>query len=348
MDKTPVPIPDTLLRRHSDFWRLGDGDSPLFRVGRYVPLERGGLSAGAVEVFSIDRPVVPEKLASILDDISLPDSVVEGDLVVGVSLPGMCWSEGYAGCRVVMGEGGAWADRKPDATGDVEQDMQRFLDSAFVSGTNPWLEAFSSCTARLVESVEGRCPVVQPLLRGPLDVMASAIGHGEMVTAFIDYPDLANSVLERSTDLFIDIARTHFEIAPPFAGGSVMFGMVNEHPTVRTQLDNSVLVSPEMFREQMAAQYRRIYEAFPASIMHVHSGGLHIIDELLSDERLTAIQVTRDFPGGPSVEELRPSFVHIQKHKPLVITGAMSRNELDMLLMHLSPSRLCLDVRVTD
>jgi hypothetical protein len=109
-----------------------------------------------------------------------------------------------------------------------------------------------------------------------------------------------------------------------------------------------VLLSPDLYRTQIAPQYRRIFEAFRASIIHVHSGSLHIVDELLSEPRLTAIQVSRDWPAGPQIDELIPIFQKILTVKPLVITGPVSRRDLDSLKDRLSSRGLCLDVLITD
>ena len=348
MDNVTIHLPGSLLQRHAAFWQRGEADSPLLRERTYVRLRRGGLSAGAIGDFEDNRPIYPEEIKDSLSETILPDAVIAGDLIAGLDLPGMCWTEGFTGCRISMGEGGAWADRLDTLTTYIDADMRSFLESTRQIQTHPWLEALTACTTNLVRKSAGRFPVVQPLLRGPLDMMASALGHSEMVTAFIDNPDLAGRFLGRCTDMFLRVASTHFDIAPPFADGSVMFGILNKCKTVRTQLDNAVLLSPDLYRTQIAPQYRRIFEAFPNSIIHVHSGSLHIVDELLSEPHLTAIQVSRDWPAGPQIDELIPIFQKILTAKPLVITGPVSRRDLDSLKTRLSPRGLCLDVLITD
>jgi hypothetical protein len=83
--------------------------------------------------------------------------------------------------------------------------------------------------------------------------------------------------------------------------------------------------------------------------MHTHACFVQIVaDALLGLKDLRAIQVSLDYPAGPSVESLLPTFEKINREKPLIITGGLTEEELNLLIERLSPRGLCLQVDIHD
>ncbi len=341
------PISDDLLARHTAFRDMAEVDRPLTRIRPHSPLQSGGnyseamlrlREKGPSSGGTIDPSMFTGEILSALE----PESPVDGDLIRGVELPGLCWSEGFLGCGISVSEGGAWADRFLSWPGGIDS----FLDSESTGGRRPWLEAFGNGIRAAADRYRDRFPVLQPLMRGPIDMMASAIGHSNMATAFLENPESAGKLLDVCTSLFIEMAKAYIDSVPAFCSGYVVFGIWSPQPAVRTQLDNAVLLSPELYRDHFFPRDRRIFERFDCTAIHTHSGCLHIAPILSSEPALNAIQVALDVPAGPSVEQLVPVFQEIQKTHPLIIAGPVRGNELEMLRRELNPAGLCLDLQL--
>ncbi|MBM3276500.1 MAG: hypothetical protein FJY95_00245 [Candidatus Handelsmanbacteria bacterium] len=67
---------------------------------------------------------------------------------------------------------------------------------------------------------------------------------------------------------------------------------------------------------------------------------------LLAVRGLRAVQVSLDLPAGPGVGALLPTFQLLNDQLPLILTGALDRTELDLLLAKLKPAGLCLQVSI--
>jgi hypothetical protein len=99
-----------------------------------------------------------------------------------------------------------------------------------------------------------------------------------------------------------------------------------------------------MYREFLLPCDRRIAENFEHSMIHLHSAALHVVDDLLDVDPLTAIQVAFD-PSGPSLEQLMPVFAKIMERKPLLILGVMgdlAPGDIDRIAGSLPAAGLCL------
>jgi hypothetical protein len=200
----------------------------------------------------------------------------------------------------------------------------------------------------LSERVGGRIPVVQTLMRGPLDMMAAAVGHETMVDLCVGHPKLATEFLLGCADLFIAMARAHLRLRPTYRDGDVSYGIWSSLPVIRTQLDNAVLLSPSLYRQVVLPADLVIFRAFERTIMHVHSGCLHILEELLQVPELTAIQVSIDHPGGPLASEILDSLLRAKERKPLIVTGPAADREADQLRTALGAAGVALDLQVLE
>jgi hypothetical protein len=100
--------------------------------------------------------------------------------------------------------GGVWADAFLIGLDDIRDRVARQSQDT----QNPWIEKFRRGTSLLAQRASDRYPVIQTLLRGPIDMMASAVGHQQMSTAFFDFPSEAAALLDLCTDLFICTTNT--------------------------------------------------------------------------------------------------------------------------------------------
>jgi hypothetical protein len=328
-----------LCTRHAAFWN-GEGEAPLRQVTAHTPLR--SLSAMPLA----DGSQLAEGqvlLPGLIDPVRFynthvkPKELINGDFITSVGPPHLCWTEAIMGCPIHVATGGPWA--KPFI--DDVQDVNR------VTGDVAWLEKLDAFVDFLSARVDGQCPIVQPLMRGPLDMMASALGHEAMCLALITEPKASEAFLDRCADLFIEIANRRLAHTPVFQGGYLSsYGIWAPGPVVRTQVDNGTMLSPKVYRERARSADQKVIEAFDYSLIHMHSGCLHLSDVLLEIDALKVIQVSIDYPGGPLAAEVMPIIERIMQKKPVIVTGPVSEAELGMLEALKPAGRMCFQVQL--
>jgi hypothetical protein len=327
-----------LLSRHQDFWRR-QGEAPLMSVTAHRPLEeRGGIPLADGSISTDGLWVTPELLdpARFHDQDSITD-VVRGDFLAGQGPPAMCWTEAAFGCPVRIVTGGPWA----------ESFVDDWHEERTFEPEQSWIDKLGSFVEYLVQRSDGRYPIIQPLFRGPVDMMFAGLGHEEACMAVKTEPAAADRILASCAELFIDIAQERLAATPRFAGGYLSsFGIWAPGTVVRTQVDNASMLSPATYRERVLPFDRRVFEAFDTTLIHLHSCCLHIIDDLIQEEALDCIQVSIDYPGGPLASEVLPQLQRILEHKPLIVTGPVYQAELDALRRLQPAGGLCLQVQV--
>jgi len=335
---------EELIERHTKFWRM-ENEEPLMRVGHHTPLRKGsGVALGGGAIAEEGHVILPEKIDvdAYVERHTVPSTPINGDFIVGLGPPGFCWTEAMAGCTIRSISGSVWSEPPCFDWDRIEE--RRLPDN------NPWLEKLRAFTRALVARADERCPVVQPLLRGPVDIVAAMLGDQETTLAFYDHPDEMATLLDICTDIFLRAASARLDLTPEFHGGYLSsYGIWAPGKTVRTQTDNAVLLSPNLYKERLLPYERRIMEAFEYSLIHLHSGVVHIVaDALVEVEGLNAIQVSADYPGGPLFPEILPILSKIQEAKPLILTGPVTKSELDVLIDALSPRGLCIEVSLIE
>jgi len=323
-----------VIERHKAFWEMEEVEKPLMRLGRYNPPQKSSPPEEAVYI-------TPDEIDAQRYVGSGPSSAVSGDFMHGAGPPGFCWTEAIMGCRILISVGSVWSESFLDDWKDLE-DIRPSSD-------NPWLAKLLEITRLLTEKAEGRYLIVQPLLRGPIDMAAAVLGDEQTCFAVYDSPTKFRQLLEICTDTFIEVAKARLSLSPPFYDGYLSgYSIWAPGTVVRTQADNSALLSPSMYKEFLLPCDQRIFDNFDYPLIHLHSGGLHIVDVLLEAEKLKAIQVSLDYPAGLSATESMPILKRINEQKPLIITGPVTQKELEQLLEKLSPKGLCMLLSVRD
>jgi hypothetical protein len=179
--------------------------------------------------------------------------------------------------------------------------------------------------------------------------MAAALGHEAMCTAILEAPEWADAFLEACDRIFLSAAERRLSRTPAFEGGYLSgYGIWAPGSVVRTQVDNATLLSPKVYRDRVLPHDRRVIEAFAFPLIHLHSICLHIVEDLLQVRALKAIQVSIDYPGGPLAAEVMPIFGRILEEKPLIVTGPVTRPELESLRALRPAGRLCLQVQLVE
>jgi len=333
-----------LLQRHRAFWAMEEVETPLLSVGRYSPLEdrRPFQLANGSPVQEGNR-LLPELVDAqrLVEHTGKPSITVNGDFIRGSAPYDLCWTEAVAGCPIVWWTGQVWTESFWDNLDNVEQ--------LCVTPDNLWLKKLLEITHLLVEQAKQRYPVCQPLLRGPIDLASAVLGDEQICWSVMDKPERFKQLLEVCTDIFVDVAKFCEAISPSFKGGYCIYGIWAPGTVVRMQGDNAVLLSPRLYQDFLVPCDECICDQFDYPLIHTHSGFIEMIaDALLGNRKLRAIQVSLDYPAGPSITDLLPTLQKINAGKSLIITGGLMKDELNLLLETLSPRGLCLQVGIHD
>ncbi len=210
-----------------------------------------------------------------------------------------------------------------------------------------WYELLLHMTEVLVARSGGRHAVVAPTMRGPSDLAEALFGAELMCFSIYDHPDELRHFLDEATDLFIEILHALLARFAPVAGGYVSpFGIWAPGTVVRTQCDASAFLSAQHYAEWFLPYDARISESVDYAIIHLHSCSLHTVDALLEVERPQAIQVTLETGTSvPSLEAMVPVFRRILAHKPLLVEGPLTHDEVAWLLDVLPAEGLAITAR---
>ena len=122
-------------------------------------------------------------------------------------------------------------------------------------------------------------------------------------------------------------------------------------PNAVTQCDLAVSISPRTYAQYLVPCDERICANLAYPIIHLHSVGLHVLEQVLSVNGFAVIQVVVDpGPKDPTVRELLPAFQRVQAAgKPLIIhCTTITQAELDSLLTALSPRGLCIRTGIAE
>ena len=326
----------TLLERHRGFWHRTATDRPLMRVRPWVGWRP---YAAFVRRDGTDLPDGSEIRPGVLDLVATaeryrPGELVDADFVGGWGPFDCCWTEALLGCRIVRSGASVWTEPFIEDWGQV--------DALSPDTSEAWLGEFLAANRALVAEAKGAYPICQPLMRGPLDMIEAAVPTDLLYAGFYDHPEQVRKLLRHCTDLFITAAQRRLAETPAFHGGYMgryEWGLWAPGPTVQFQADAMRNLSPEMYRDFMFEVDQRIAGAFEYAIIHTHSGSGHIIPVLAEEPELQAIEVTLDpAPYAPPPLELLPQFKLVQERgKSLLISGPMTRSELETLRESLSP-----------
>jgi hypothetical protein len=335
-----------LLERHRAFWIKDDVDKPLLRItknnsiyGQPVAPMEFPLADGTMakeEVFYLEPEMLnPSRLYPEPESASdYPKT--HGDLfAVQIPYARVPWMEAILGCPIRVSRQ-AHSMRSEHILGLDWYDKMESIEL-----NKKWISKLFEFMDFLSVNSKGNYLVANTLMRGPSDMVEALIGGDNLCAGIYEHPDEVHDLMETCTDLFTQMAKEQLVRTTPFEGGYCnYFGIWAPGTSIRTQDDASALVSSKHYKEYMLWYQERMASQFQYSTIHLHSGSLHTVDEVLKSN-ITAVQVSLDpVPYGPTVPELIPIFVRMQKKKPILIEGPMLESEFEQLLRALSPSGL--------
>ncbi len=331
---------DEIVQRHRLFWQRGQTDRPiaacwigsrlpdeLYTAARAIPVGRVMPTDIHVDRFLADYDRLQEIHQSVDDDA----------FWIASPFFGIPWMEAILGCPVHYSGETFWADPIwPEWPEDIRLPLPE---------GGAWLEKLLEFTRALVERAAGQYGVATTLMRGPSDLAAAVRGHEAMIYDLYDNQQELHRLLEVATSIWIDVARAQLEAIPPLAGGYVsnFYRAWAPDRIIFTQEDASASYSPSLFRQFLLPRDRRITDAFPYSIMHVHSLTVWPIRQWLEVDSLSCLEINYD-NNGPRLPELLPLLRAIQERKPLIIRGELTAEEIGWIKQELSPNGLLLNV----
>jgi hypothetical protein len=295
-----------------------------------------------------------ERFLQDIENLLAMNEKIGGDLfwpvVPYVYIP---WMEAIIGCPIYSSENTFYAKPCIDSWDD-------FHDEFDFTG-NRWLQKLIELQKALVEKVGDIYPISSSShLRGPVDMMAAALGQTRLPLECYDNPDKIQKMCSTYGRVFIDIAHMQNEITrnSRFGGYTVNgYGVWTPHVCQYVQDDAMAFLSPEIYRRFVLLSHAEVARNFPSIFYHLHPASLFIHDELLRIENLAILEINREPEAiGPSIKELIPAFKRTKEYnKCLLINftqGAVGmelfEEEVALICKELSPQGLCIYVMADD
>ncbi len=347
-----------LFRRNEAFVRGQATDRPLvgihvwerqfrrmYRETNRTIAENGEVRPGDIHVDLFLKDI--ERLLAVNERIG-------GDLfwpvVPYVYIP---WMEAIVGCPIHAIENTFYAS-------PCVESWDRFSPRVGLEG-NPWLEKLLELHRALLRELGDTYPVSSSShLRGPVDMMAAALGQTRLPLEYYDNPDRVRTMGAAYSTVFVEVATVQNRLAAEgrFGGFTVNgYGVWTPRVCQYLQDDGMAFLSPGIYRDFIVGEHRRIAGSFDSVFYHVHPVSLFILDELLTFGNLSILEINREPEAiGPSIRELLPAFRRTQASgKALLVNftqGAVGmkrfEEEVALLCDELPFRGLCLYVMADD
>ncbi len=237
---------------------------------------------------------------------------------------GIPWMEAILGCEVYA-NGESFSTRSCLRSLDGIESIRIDLD-------NPWLQKYLEFTRRLVDLGKGRFTVGMPIMRGPSDIVGAILGQTEMVFALADEPERMKTFFLKVAEAFLTVIREQKKQIPPFHGGTCLgfYHVFCPGSSIWFQDDLSAIMSPKMYGSFLDEPARSICRDHEYTAVHLHPASFFILDQLLANEGLRAIEVNKD-SGGPDVGQMLPFLKRIAEKKNLILWGDYSIADLELI-----------------
>lgn len=328
----PTPRPDIAARLdlHRAYWERRDMKHPLaaFRITPDFFLSRNYKAAHHLlepgAIITADMLRVDDFLPDYERMYHESERIGQDAFFTAEPYVSMPWLEAMLGCTVVAGDSSFISEpwiKDPEQIKEVK-----------LRPDNPWLLKYLEFTKKLVALSDGRFPVGQPIMRGPADVVGALVGQAEMVLAMMDEPEIMKDFFMKAGAAQAEVVRRQKELLPPFHGGDALgfYHVWTPGPCVWYQEDLSTIMSPDMYDEFLRDAERAICQGYDYTAVHLHPASFFILDQLLENDFLKAIQVNKDV-GGPTVPEMLPQIKKIVERKNFIFWGDLTVDDIHVL-----------------
>jgi hypothetical protein len=260
---------------------------------------------------------------------SQANELVQSGVWTAEPYTGIPWMEAFWGCEIVAnGESFVAQPLVKEA---------RELEKLNFSADNPWAAKYFEFVKKLNDLSGGRFPVGAPILRGEGDTAGALMGQTEFIYALYEEPEIIKKTLAKVVDSFLYIYGETHRLNVPFCGGSSMglYHVWVPGESLWFQDDISALLSPALYREFFLENERRFCGRYKYTMMHLHPSSFHLLDDILSNENLRAVEINKD-ADGPSVRQMLDQYRKVlEKKRCLVIWGELSEEDIQCVLDNL-------------
>ncbi|MFA6508589.1 MAG: hypothetical protein WCT14_20995 [Treponemataceae bacterium] len=326
---------DEKLVRYREFWDLKPVKKPFvgFDVGGWFPFQRYADLRTIEEKGYIDpeclnaKRCLPDYAAYMARCLEIEDDFIKGVCPIS-AIP---WMEGILGCRLQRSGQTVWAEERK-ASWDELVNLTALPD-------HPWFKKYIEFVRVLTENAAGAYPVGVPILRGSADVMGAIRGHTESIMDLLECPAEAKALAESAADALIQVTKEHHKATKPFHGGYFIeqYSMWAPGPLARLQEDATAVYSPTLYREIVQESDRKVAQAFPYSLIHLHSSSLFLLDDFLAIKEIGVFQINRDV-GEMGMTELLPYLKRIQAAgRRIFLRGPLNAEDFGLIAKNLSP-----------
>ncbi len=346
-EPSPAYNLDARLELHREYWDRRPQQHPVaaFRVAPDFFFSRHFKAAAHLLVpgkeIQPDMLVVDDFLADYEEMFQTSVQLGQDAFWTAEPFTGIPWMEAIMGCKVI-GETASFVS-KP------WMDSLDQLDQVRLDMENPWLQKYLEFTEKLATLSDGRFPVGMPIMRGPSDSVGAIMGQTEMVMAMADEPELMQQFFRKIAQYYVEVIRMQKALSPEFHSGQSMgfYHVFCPGSCTWYQEDLSALMSPTLYHEFLVEPEAIICQGYQHTAIHLHPASFFILDELMKNDWLTAIEVNKDV-GGPSVAEMIPHLAKVAEQKNLILWGDFTIEELDILRDGLPSRGLFLHVIAPD
>jgi len=312
-----------VLKRHKEFWKNNAGTR--LRCGQrfdQFPL-RGKLRREDIKGIFGPQDLETATLVADYQRCFQSRSVLNGDCLEHVIFaPVIPWMEAIIGCPIYsLGTTGSMQAKPINI--EISEISRHFTLTHDSLETNLWFQALCKGTKALAETLGGKFPMGNVIMRGPGDMLGAALGYEQfaIMTMRPAYKHLLHGLLDLCADLWIKVAETQLSLFQPFYGGYCnYFGPWAPGRTIQLQEDMASLMSPTTYKEFLFPYHIKILKAFEFSTFHMHSAYLKIYAwrDLCAEIDTMCFEVSVD-PSGPAMEDVLNTLLKINSTCPVIV-----------------------------
>ncbi|MDR0718916.1 MAG: hypothetical protein LBF78_04710 [Treponema sp.] len=321
---------------HKKFWNREKTAAPLasFRIGNYFFATH---YRAAEKILVKGTRITPDMIDvdSFMEDYERhyneTSALNQTGFWTAEPYTGIPWMEAFWGCEIVANGESFMAQPLVKEAGELEK-LAFNID-------NPWAAKYFEFVIKLNKLSQGRFPVGAPILRGQGDTAGALMGQTRFIYALYEEPAIIKKTLGRIVDSFLQIYKEMHRLNAPFLGGSSLglYHVWAPGESLWFQDDIGALLSPALYREFLLENEKRFCGAYRYTMMHLHPSSFHLLDDILGNENLKAVEINKD-AGGPSVAQMLPRFRKVlDKKRSLVIWGDLTEEEIQLALDNLGP-----------
>jgi hypothetical protein len=202
--------------------------------------------------------------------------------------------------------------------------------------------------SQLVGRSGGRYAVTPGLLEGPSDICASLRGPTELACDLYEFAEQVRLLTQMAAEAWKAHASALHRRIPLYDGGTVtQWSIWTPGRGAALQEDFSSVISPRQYRDLFLPLDRELAACADITWMHIHSGAIHLVGEVLRAEEIRGVQIVQDGVAGPGLSQVIPVMQRVQAQGRCLIIRKYSMRELETILPHLSPRRLAIDTYAT-